>query len=70
MFTWMFTLGLPRFTFLWCFSTGYRFEYSTPNGCGFKSVTGNLVENSSAVRIELFNGVNTLINILLRVCIV
>lgn len=27
-------------------------------GAPFKYVTGNLVENSSAVRIEFFNGVN------------
>jgi len=35
-----------------------RFESAPLLGAIFKSVTGNLVDNSSAVRIELFNGVN------------
>jgi hypothetical protein len=42
------------------FYTGYRFESapsSEAEGACFKSVTGNLVEVSTAVRFEIFNGV-------------
>ena len=35
-----------------------RFESAPQRGASFKSVTGNLVEELSAERIEFFNGIN------------
>ena len=42
----------------WIYLYQRRFESAPQTGASFKSVTGNLVEELSAERIEFFNGIN------------
>ena len=51
----------PPPTFFLCFHNilyQQRFETAPLRGAMVQTVTGNLVEDSSAMRIEIFNGVN------------